>query len=120
MKRSMILTIPGPDFKGTIGTLTRSFDNEQALGNFAVCRVRVNGKRFNRVSCERDLLVSPPLPETHPDYYDYGENRKQGDLWRACVSVLYKQYVQACNRESLNAHDRHMWEVHGFPKGPIG
>ncbi len=32
----------------------------------------------------------------------------------------YRAYVDACEAEGLTAHDRHMWEVHGCPDGPIG
>ena len=117
MRNSMILSIQHPtDYHKTIGTLVRSFDNVQASGNFAVCRVRVNGKRYNRISCERDLLVYP----THPATVD------GVTFYDACVAEVkrederaYRRYVKACERENLNAHDRHMWTTHGKPTGPI-
>ena len=60
-QNEMTITVVDANYKD-IGTFTRSFDNAQASGNFAVCRVRVGGKRFNRISCERELLVYPSHP----------------------------------------------------------
>ncbi len=68
MKREMKLTAIKPD--GSEVTITRSFDNERAAGNFAICRVRVNGQRFNRISCERELMILPNHPsETYRDLH---------------------------------------------------
>lgn len=35
-------------------------------------------------------------------------------------NLAYVRYVAACEAEGLDAHDLHMWEVHGRPDGPIG
>jgi hypothetical protein len=36
------------------------------------------------------------------------------------VAEPYFAYAQACEEENLDAHDYHMWEVHGRPAGPLG
>jgi len=36
------------------------------------------------------------------------------------IVVAYGEYVEACEAESLDAHNLHMWVVHGCPAGPLG
>ena len=113
MKNSMIITVVDKNYR-EIGSFKRSFDNCQASGNFSVCRVQVAGKRFNRISCERDLLVYPDHPATSED----GTN-----FYLVCwleVMKLYENYVKSCTRENLNAFDIKAWRVHGQPSSPIG
>lgn len=74
----------GPGWKSEeVGSFTRSFDNERAFGNFAVCRVRVGGKRFSRISCETELLVWP----THPATADGDDTVK---FYDACLAQVRK------------------------------
>ena len=82
MKNSMIITVVDKNYKD-IGSFKRSFDNCQASGNFAVCRVQVGGKRFNRISCERDLMVYPDHPATATD----GSGVK---FYDACLAEITK------------------------------
>lgn len=116
MKREMTLTIVDQEYK-TIGSIVRSFDNEQASGNFAVCRVRVAGERFNRISCERDVLVYPSHPaesKTGTRFYDACRVALEAQDNR-----LYGAYTRACKRENVEPHTYHMWHVHNRPTGPI-
>lgn len=36
------------------------------------------------------------------------------------ITDAYDAYVSACEAENLESHDRHMWEMHGQPTGPLG
>ena len=98
MKRQMTLTIVDAKYN-PIGSIVRSFDNEQASGNFAVCRVRVAGKRFSRISCERELYVYPSHPAETDGVSFYDACRQ---ALAEQDSLLYRAYVKACNAENLD------------------
>lgn len=55
-----------------------------------------------------------------PDPYVYSVTRevvaRPGDR---SIEARYARYEARCAIENLNAHDKHMWRVHGCPSGPI-
>jgi hypothetical protein len=36
------------------------------------------------------------------------------------TEARFQAYVDECEAENLEHHDRHMWGVHNEPKGPLG
>ena len=38
----------------------------------------------------------------------------------AAIEAAHAEYVAECEAEELEAHDVHMWWVHGCPAGPLG
>lgn len=104
MSKLRILVVPN-NSPTPIFVFERAIDKARPAGNFATGLVSIGGTRY-RISLDTDKQIYP----SHP---------VEG-LYEACVKLAYQAYVKACHAESVEAHDRQMWEIHGYPLDSIG